>query len=90
MNYLALKDEVSDFSLKNLSLDRKLSILRGFIPRNIRGVKFRPKDTLINSCAAILHRLYQRFLPKMLDINPLCLRFWASNRRQIRHNLACP
>jgi hypothetical protein len=35
MNYLALKGEVSDFSLKNLSLDRKLSILRGFIPRNL-------------------------------------------------------
>jgi hypothetical protein len=35
MNYLALQGEVSDFSLKNLSLDRKLSILRGFIPRNL-------------------------------------------------------
>jgi DNA repair photolyase len=35
MNYLALKGEVSDFSSKNLSLDRKLSILCGFIPRNL-------------------------------------------------------
>jgi hypothetical protein len=40
MNYLALKGEVSDFSSKNLSLDRKLrtrgpTILRGFIPRNL-------------------------------------------------------
>jgi hypothetical protein len=35
MNYPALKGGVSDFSLKNLSLDRKLSIPRGFIPRNI-------------------------------------------------------
>jgi hypothetical protein len=35
MNYFALKGEVSDFSSKNLSLDRKLSILRGFIPRNL-------------------------------------------------------
>jgi hypothetical protein len=39
MNYLALKGEVSDFSLKNLSLDKKLSILRGFIPRNLCGGK---------------------------------------------------
>jgi hypothetical protein len=39
MNYLALKGEVSDFSLKNLSLDRRLSILRGFIPRNLCGGK---------------------------------------------------
>ena len=35
MNYPALKGGVSDFSSKNLSLDRKLSILRGFIPRNL-------------------------------------------------------
>jgi hypothetical protein len=39
MNYLALKGEVSDFSSKNLSWDRKLSILRGFIPRNLCGGK---------------------------------------------------
>jgi phosphoribosylanthranilate isomerase len=38
VNYPALKGGVSDFSLKNLSLDRKLSIPRGFIPRNIRGL----------------------------------------------------
>jgi hypothetical protein len=44
MNYLALKGEVSDFSKKNLSLDRKLSILRGFIPRNLcSGKRIRPK-----------------------------------------------
>jgi hypothetical protein len=35
MNYLALQGEVPDFSLKNLSLDRELSILRGFIPCNL-------------------------------------------------------
>jgi hypothetical protein len=37
MNYFALKGEVSDFSTKNLSMDRKLwafgpEVLRGFIP----------------------------------------------------------
>jgi hypothetical protein len=40
MNYPAMKGGVSDFSLKNLSLDRKLrafgpTILRGFIPRHL-------------------------------------------------------
>jgi RND family efflux transporter MFP subunit len=35
MDYLALKGDVSDFSSKNLSLNWKLSILRGFIPLNL-------------------------------------------------------
>jgi hypothetical protein len=42
MNYLALKGEVSDFSLKNLSLDRKLSILRGSYPTIYVVVKNSP------------------------------------------------
>jgi hypothetical protein len=49
MNYLALKGEVSDFSSKNLSLDRKLSILRGFIPRNLCvGKKFALKGGVLH------------------------------------------
>ena len=41
------KPRVSDFSLKNLSLDRKLSILCGFIPRNLGiGKKFALKAEL--------------------------------------------
>jgi hypothetical protein len=59
MNYLALEGEVSDFSSKNLSLDRKLSILRGFIPRNLCiGKKFSLKGGVlhprfpINACGA--------------------------------------
>jgi hypothetical protein len=43
MNYLALKNEVSDFSSKNLSLERKLLILRGLIPRQLCGGKNRPE-----------------------------------------------
>ena len=49
MNYPALKGGVSDFSLKNLSLDRKLSILRGFIPRNLCiGKKFALKGGVLH------------------------------------------
>jgi hypothetical protein len=39
MNYFAPKGEATDFSLKNLSLDRKLSILRGFMPHHLCGSK---------------------------------------------------
>jgi hypothetical protein len=36
MNYPALKGGASDFSLKNLSLERKLLIVCGFIPCQLR------------------------------------------------------
>jgi pimeloyl-ACP methyl ester carboxylesterase len=43
INYLALKVEVSGFSTKNLSMDRKLSIPRGLMPRQLCGGKNRPE-----------------------------------------------
>jgi hypothetical protein len=42
MSYLALQGEVSGFSTKNLSMDRKLSIPRGLIPRQLCGGKKSP------------------------------------------------
>jgi MoaA/NifB/PqqE/SkfB family radical SAM enzyme len=42
MNCLALKGEASDFSSKNLMLDRKLLILRGLISRQLCDGKKSP------------------------------------------------
>jgi hypothetical protein len=44
MNYPALNGGMSDFSLKNLTLERKLLVLCGSIPRHLRqGSNFAPK-----------------------------------------------